>query len=461
AIVAVAAALCAAALVPASSSAAGDPTGDRPDAPDDRVATAHTTGPEVLQSRIFVSNTISSGAADYDFLFGDPTDDQILTGDWTGNGTTGFATRSGNVFTLVDERGFSEGTAAYGSATDEIVIGDWDGNRSDTLGVRRANVFFVRNSPTTGVADAVFAFGQAGDELFVGDWNGDGIDTFAVRRGNQFHVRNSITTGVADIVFAYGKADDQTFVGDWNGDGIDTFAVRRGRDIFIRNDFETGVAHTTISFGFDSDQLLVGDWNADGTDTFALRRVALEPGPIPRIVNEQAWEPFATTGPVTLFHPASLVERIGFHESGHDGSQQMDALDVETQVMTMETRNRGTGSRSAADIVVEPETQIRAPVTGTVIAEGGYLLYCQYSDDYVYIEPDSRPGWQVKIFHIDGEQVSIGDRVIAGVTVLAPRATRFPFESQIDEFTAEPSWPHVHVEVVDPSIPDKTPPGGC
>ncbi|MDH3755776.1 MAG: hypothetical protein OEU32_18090, partial [Acidimicrobiia bacterium] len=45
AIVAVAAALCAAALVPASSSAAGDPTGDRPDAPDDRVATAHTTGP--------------------------------------------------------------------------------------------------------------------------------------------------------------------------------------------------------------------------------------------------------------------------------------------------------------------------------------------------------------------------------------------------------------------------------
>ena len=43
-----------------------------------------------------------------------------------------------------------------------------------------------------------------------------------------------------------------------------------------------------------------------------------------------------------------------------------------------------------------------------------------------------------------------------------PRATQLPFVSQVDEFTAEPSNPHVHVEVIDPSIPDiPTPGGGC
>ena len=89
-----------------------------------------------------------------------------------------------------------------------------------------------------------------------------------------------------------------------------------------------------------------------------------------------------------------------------------------------------------------------------------YVLYCEYSDDLVFIEPDEQPGWQVKVFHIDGFQVAPGQRVEAGVTVLAPRATVLPFESQVDELTAEPSWPHVHIEVIDPSIPDRPSEGG-
>jgi hypothetical protein len=51
--------------------------------------------------------------------------------------------------------------------------------------------------------------------------------------------------------------------------------------------------------------------------------------------------------------------------------------------------------------------------------------------------------------------------VTAGETLLAPRPTQLPFESQVDEFrTAEPAWPHVHMEVVDPTIPDRPNPGG-
>ncbi len=159
---------------------------------------------------------------------------------------------------------------------------------------------------------------------------------------------------------------------------------------------------------------------------------------------------------------------IGFHEASHDGSQQQTVLDGAAPWMTLDSRERNTGSRTAADVVVDPMVEIRSPVTGTVIRGGTYVLYCDHSDDFVVIEPDSAPGWEVKMFHFDGLQVSVGDRVEAGLTVIAPRATLLPFESQVDEFSAAPlepggpSNPHVHVEVIDPSIPDiPSGSGGC
>ena len=92
---------------------------------------------------------------------------------------------------------------------------------------------------------------------------------------------------------------------------------------------------------------------------------------------------------------------------------------------------------------------------------GRYVLYCKYSDDFVVIEPDAHPGWEVKIIHINGERVSVGDRLTAGQTVIAGGPTQLPFESQVDELrTADPAWPHVHLEVVDLSIPDRPAPGG-
>jgi hypothetical protein len=96
-----------------------------------------------------------------------------------------------------------------------------------------------------------------------------------------------------------------------------------------------------------------------------------------------------------------------------------------------------------------------------VLYGGTYVLYCKHSDDFVVIEPDDHPGWQVKVLHIDGLQVRPGARVRAGETVLAPRATQLPFQSQVDEVTASPAWPHVHIEVIDPTIPDRPTGKGC
>ena len=175
---------------------------------------------------------------------------------------------------------------------------------------------------------------------------------------------------------------------------------------------------------------------------------------------QPGWTPFAAVGGVTLVHPAETVARIGFHESNHDGARQLEVVRGAANYLTLETRERGTGSRTAADVVVDPDREIRSPVTGTVLRSGTYVLYCEHADDYVVISPDGRPGWEVKVLHISGVQVRAGDRVEAGTTVLAPGPTPLPFRSQVDDHTEEPSWPHVHIEVVDPSIPDRPSPGG-
>jgi hypothetical protein len=190
----------------------------------------------------------------------------------------------------------------------------------------------------------------------------------------------------------------------------------------------------------------------------ATDETAGEPDVPQRVVWESNWAIFAAVEGVVLQHPAMMVERVGFHEANHAGAQQLEVFEHAVEPLTLETRGRSTGSRTAADIVVDPDGPIRAPVTGTVLRAGTYVLYCDYADDYVVIEPDARPGWEVKLLHIDGVRVAGGDRVEAGVTELAPRPTPLPFASQVDEHTAEPSWPHVHLEVVDPSVPN--PPSG-
>jgi biotin carboxyl carrier protein len=186
------------------------------------------------------------------------------------------------------------------------------------------------------------------------------------------------------------------------------------------------------------------------------------PAPPPsRSVTEQPWTPFAAVGGVTLVHPADRVERVGFHQSNHDGARQLDVLATAVSPVTLESRSRATEGRTAADVVVDPSAEIRSPVSGRVLRAGTYVLYCEYSDDYAVVEPDQHPGWEVKLLHIDGVRVRPGDRVVAGETVVAGRATQLPFESQVDKVGAvEPVWPHVHIEVVDPSIPDRPSPGG-
>ena len=174
----------------------------------------------------------------------------------------------------------------------------------------------------------------------------------------------------------------------------------------------------------------------------------------------QSWVPYATVGPVILHQPANAVAHIGFHESNRGGGLQQGMLDIATPMTTMSSRHRGTPARSSADIVVHPMADIRSPVSGVVLRGGNYTLYCAYRDGYAVIRPDAGPNLEVGVLHLTGVTVRPGDRVEAGVTVIADHATKFPFSSQVDASTAT-ALPHVHVEVVDPTVPDRPSSGRC
>jgi hypothetical protein len=177
--------------------------------------------------------------------------------------------------------------------------------------------------------------------------------------------------------------------------------------------------------------------------------------PADRPIGPVPYAPLATVGDLTLLHPTARVERVGFHESTLDGAMELVPLPTAVQPSTLNTRDRGHGAHTAVDVVSDPADAVRAPVTGTVIAAGGYLLYCTHHDDTVVIVPDGHPTWYVRVLHIDGVRVRPGWRVQAGVTVIAARPRLLPFRSQIDRLAAaQPPWPHVHVEVDDNDIPD-------
>ena len=193
----------------------------------------------------------------------------------------------------------------------------------------------------------------------------------------------------------------------------------------------------------------------------APEQVVTTPSPLPRSTTTTGWQPYATAGPVVLHAPGDVVEAIGFHQAGHDGAVPQSPLPGTVRAGLLEQRGRDTHPQGASDVVLDPVREVRSPVTGTVVRAGTYALYCKHTDHNLVIEPDAAPGWEVKVLHFEGLQVTAGDRVEAGVTVVGTAPRLLPFSSQIDKHTAPPHWPHVHVEVVDPNVPDRKTGPGC
>jgi hypothetical protein len=163
----------------------------------------------------------------------------------------------------------------YGRSGDLPLVGDWDGDGTQTPGVvrpsaaRDSNHFLLRNSDGS-VLD--FWYGHAGDRILVGDWDGDGRWTPAAVRAGVWSLRNSNTTGAADATVSFGRAGDRYLAGDWDGDGDFTPGVQRAGTFWLRNSPGSGPAEVKVRFGRPSDHGYVGDWNGNGTWTPGVLR---------------------------------------------------------------------------------------------------------------------------------------------------------------------------------------------
>ena len=216
---------------------------------------------------------------------------------------------------------------------------------------------------------------------------------------------------------------------------------------------------STTSSSTSSTTSSTSSTSSSTTTTTSSTTTTTTVAPIELEYNEFGYGVFAYADDLAIRMPVARYETVGFHESGHDGAFQFEVVNIDDW-STLASRGRGTGSRTAADIVVPVGEAVLAPIDGTVIRAGSYTLYCDNTDNFVVIEPTGRPGWELKIFHFEGLAVQVGDAVVAASTLVGSSGRILPFESQVDEFTAEPSNPHVHIEVIDTSIPDRPSSGG-
>ncbi|MGO1402091.1 MAG: metallophosphoesterase family protein [Flaviflexus sp.] len=200
--------------------------------------------------------------------------DEVIVGDWDGNGTDTLGVRRGHTFYLTNtlEGGIADVEFKYGREGDEVLVGDWDGNGTDTLGLRRGHTFYLHNTLEGGNAEVEFKYGRDADEILIGDWDGDGSDTIAVRRGITFFPNNALQGGDAETEYRYGRDGDEAFAGDFDGDGTDSVSLRRGNVFYLNNALHGGPAETSIAYGKADDVLFIGDWDGDGTDTPGVNR---------------------------------------------------------------------------------------------------------------------------------------------------------------------------------------------
>ena len=163
----------------------------------------------------------------------------------------------------------------WGRSGDLPVVGDWDGDGTQTVGVvrpnadRNSNHLLLRNSDGS-VLD--FWYGRHGDRVLVGDWDGDGTWTPAAVRAGVWSLRNSNSTGPAQATVAFGRDGDRYLAGDWDGDGDFTPGVQRAGTFWLRNSAGSGPSQLHVRFGRTSDLGFAGDWNGNGTWTPGVLR---------------------------------------------------------------------------------------------------------------------------------------------------------------------------------------------
>ena len=178
--------------------------------------------------KVYLRNSNTPGIADIEFFFGDP-DDVPLIGDWDGDGDdTVSLYRPSEGKVLIQNKlgsnnqqlGAAEIEFLFGDPGDDPFGGDFDSDGKDTVGVKRGSVFYWRNSLSTGPADNGngLTFGDLDDDPMFGDWDGDGLETPGVYRPSNgtIFLRNLQEPGIADMEIIFTDGFESGDVSAWS-----------------------------------------------------------------------------------------------------------------------------------------------------------------------------------------------------------------------------------------------------
>ncbi len=163
----------------------------------------------------------------------------------------------------------------------------------------------------------------------------------------------------------------------------------------------------------------------------------------------------ATEAVLVSYHEASFPEALAVTPFG-----RLTVNDNPTRSLTSEdhpeglpfhvqvSRGRTNASTSAVDVVLLPDEEVRAPVSGTVTEVRPYQLYGTHDDVRIELQPDDSE-LAVVLIHVEDVVVRAGDRVAVG-DVIAGNARMFPFGAVVDRQTEPDRYGHVHMEVKTP-----------
>ena len=179
---------------------------------------------------VYLRNTNTQGVADVRFFFGNPGD-VPLAGDFNGDGcdTVSIYRPSEARFYIINQLGQDEGGLGaadtdylFGNPGDKPFVGDFNGNGTQTVGLHREStgLVYYRNTHTQGIADAEFIYGDPGDRIVAGDWNSDGVDSPALFRPSNTTVyfRYTNTQGNANAQFVFGQPEWLLVAGEFGLD---------------------------------------------------------------------------------------------------------------------------------------------------------------------------------------------------------------------------------------------------
>jgi len=125
------------------------------------------------------------------------------------------------------------------------------------------------------------------------------------------------------------------------------------------------------------------------------------------------------------------------------------------EALRMWRSNRTGAPDTAADIGAAPDTQVVAPVSGTVITVRGYLLYDKYEDYEIHIQPHGWPEVDLILIHVTEPSVAAGDEVLAGVTPIAKvRLLSDRIHVQLADYT-DGGGDHVHLQLNEVEVTGK------